>query len=137
MSDISASSFEPIEAHQQTQVISRPSLSYWQDAWIRLKANRRALVSLYIVIGLMFFTIAGPLIWQVDPAIQDIDQISQPPGTDRSATIVAEYEPWFGTAGLAGSGLRLAVEANSQAVRLQWDALPGANGHRIYRNLFL
>ena len=135
-SDLSASSFAPIEAHQQTQVISRPSLSYWQDAWIRLKANKRALVSLYIVIGLLLFTIAGPLVWQVDPAIQDIEQISQPPGTDRGATIVPDYEPWFGTQGLPGSGLRLAEPANSQTVRMQWDALPGANGHRVYRNLF-
>ena len=136
MSELSASSFAPIEAHQQTQVISRPSLSYWQDAWIRLKANKRALVSLYIVIGLLLFTIAGPLVWQVDPAIQDIEQISQPPGTDRGATIVPDYEPWFGTRGLPGSGLRLAEPANSQTVRMQWDALPGANGHRVYRNLF-
>ena len=136
MSELSAANFESLDSQREVQVISRPSLSYWEDAWIRLKANRRALVSLYIVIGLMLFTIAGPWVWQVDPAVQDIDQISQPPGTDRSAVIVSEYEPWFGTPDLPGQGLRLAEEANSQAVRLQWDVLPGANGHRVYRNLF-
>ena len=102
----------------------------------RLRANKRALVSLYIVIVLLLFTVFGPVVWPIDPAMQDIDQISQPPGTDRTATLVAEYEPWFGTSGLPGAGLRLAEKATSQAVRLQWDALDGASGHRVYRNLF-
>jgi len=136
MSDLTAASFVPLLDQQPSQVIARPSLSYWQDAWNRLRANRRALVSLYIVIGLLLFTVFGPIVWPVDPAMQDIDQISQPPGTDRTATLVAEYEPWFGTSGLPGAGLRLAEKATSQSVRLQWDALDGASGHRVYRNLF-
>lgn len=136
MSEISAADFQPLTAGQETQVISRPSLSYWQDAWIRLKANRRALASLYIVIGLLAFTLLGPVLWPVDPARQDIDQISLPPGTDRNATIVTPYQPWFGDTNLPGTGLRLAEPGTTQAVRLQWDVLPGANGHRVYRNLF-
>ena len=136
MSDLTASSFAPLSDQQHKEVIARPSLSYWQDAWNRLRANKRALVSLYIVIGLMLFTVFGPVVWPVDPAMQDIDQISQPPGTDRTAILVSDYEPWFGTPGLPGTGLRLAERATSQAVRLQWDALDGASGHRVYRNLF-
>lgn len=136
MSDLSASDFQPLVAGQETQAISRPSLSYWQDAWIRLKANRRALASLYIVIGLLAFTLLGPVVWPVDPARQDIDQISLPPGTDRNAVVVAPYQPWFGDDNLPGEGLRLVEPGTTQAVRLQWDVLPGANGHRVYRNLF-
>ena len=136
MSDLTADSFAPLSDQQLSQSIARPSLSYWQDAWNRLRANKRALVSLYIVIVLLLFTVFGPVVWPIDPAMQDIDQISQPPGTDRTATLVAEYEPWFGTSGLPGAGLRLAEKATSQAVRLQWDALDGASGHRVYRNLF-
>ncbi len=128
--------FQPLATGQESQVISRPSLSYWQDAWIRLKANRRALVSLYIVIGLLAFTLLGPVLWPVDPARQDLDQISLPPGTDRTATVVAPYQPWFGDDSLPGEGVRLAERATTQAVRLQWDALEGASGHRVYRNLF-
>ena len=41
--------FAPLAAEQRRQQLSRPSLSYWQDAWIRLRANRRAILSLYIV----------------------------------------------------------------------------------------
>ena len=130
----SATDFLPAAARRDVHGISRPSLSYLEDAWIRLKANRRALVSLYLVIGLLLFTIAGPWVWRVDPAAQDLDQVSQPPGVDRSALIVGDYQSWDGS-GAAGP-LHVVGEATSQSVRLKWEALPGANGHRVYRNVF-
>tara|TARA_B110000977_G_scaffold180563_1_gene240321 strand:- start:2499 stop:3866 length:1368 start_codon:yes stop_codon:yes gene_type:complete len=127
--------FSLVGTEREVQTLSRPSLSYWQDAWLRLKANRRALVSLFLVIGLLLFTLVGPWLWQVNPAAQDLDQISQPPGVDRSALVVDPYTPWLGGA-TAGTGLRLAEPATTQSVRLAWDALPSARGHRVYRNLF-
>ena len=127
--------FSPVGTEREVQTLSRPSLSYWQDAWLRLKANRRALVSLFLVIGLLLFTLVGPWLWQVNPASQDLDQVSQPPGVDRSALVVGPYTPWLGGA-TAGTGLRLAEPATTQSVRLAWDALPSARGHRVYRNLF-
>ena len=127
--------FSPVGTEREVHTLSRPSLSYWQDAWLRLKANRRALVSLFLVIGLLLFTLVGPWLWQVNPASQDLDQVSQPPGVDRSALIVDPYTPWLGGA-TAGTGLRLAEPATTQSVRLAWDALPSARGHRVYRNLF-
>ncbi len=129
--------FEPIVHTREVQSISRPSLSYWQDAWIRLKANTRALVSLYIVIGLMAFTLLGPIVWSIDPSLQDLDQISIPPGADREASLVRPYIPWDGTTLIAASpGLRLAEPATTQSVRLLWDPIDGLSGYRIFRNLF-
>ena len=137
MPDLTAADFSPPSALEEKHGISRPSLSYWQDAWIRLKTNKRALTSLCIVFALLLFTIAGPWVWRIDPAVQDLDQISQPPGTDRRAIIVDDYQPWIGESLLTDvSGLHLAETATTQAVRLKWDVLPGANGHRVYRNLF-
>ena len=127
--------FSPLGTGASAQQLSRPSLSYWQDAWLRLKANRRALFSLFLVIALLLFTLVGPWLWRADPAVQDLDQVSQPPGVDRSALIVEPYQPWS-VGEVAGSGLRLAEPATTQAVRLVWEALPGAHGHRVYRNLF-
>lgn len=127
--------FSLVGTEREVQSLSRPSLSYWQDAWLRLKANRRALVSLFLVIGLLLFTLVGPWMWQVNPAAQDLDQVSQPPGVDRSALVVDPYTPWLGGA-TAGTGLRLAEPATTQSVRLAWDALPSARGHRVYRNIF-
>ena len=141
-------SFEPVRIEREVETISRPSLSYWQDAWIRLKANRRALISLYIVIGLLVFTVLGPFAWQVDPAAQDLDQISAPPGADRTATVVDDYVPWRGvTVDVPAGGSPPAAElgapgsvtvhgaAETRAVRLAWDPVPGAAAYRVYRNI--
>jgi oligopeptide transport system permease protein len=136
--------FEPVTATRAVHGISRPSLSYWQDAWRRLKKNRRALASLYIVLALGVFTIAGPWLWRVSPAVQDVARISQPPGPPETATVALPYEPWAGvTADQSGTaqgdspeGLRLAAPATTEAVQLVWDAVPGAAGYRVYRNIF-
>ena len=141
-------SFEPVRIEREVETISRPSLSYWQDAWIRLKANRRALISLYIVIGLLVFTVLGPFAWQVDPAAQDLDQISAPPGADRTATVVDDYVPWRGvTADVPAGGAPPAAElgapgsvtvhgaAQTRAVRLAWEPVQGAAAYRVYRNI--
>ena len=101
----SARDFESIHTEDAVQVISRPSLSYWQDAWIRLKDNRRALFSLYLIIALLAFTIAGPWLWTVDPQVQDLDQVSRAPGPAPHAAIVEPYAPWDGsTLGPHGDG---------------------------------
>ena len=144
--DFGPSDFEPVRVERKTQTISRPSLTYWQDAWRRLKMNRRALGSLYIVIGLGLFTIAGPWLWRVDPATQDVDQISQAPALPPSARIVSPYAAWPEVKAApvptedAAAGpvteLRLAEPATTQAVRLVWSPAPGANGYSVYRSIF-
>ena len=145
-----ALSFEPVRIERDSETVSRPSLSYWQDAWIRLKANTRALISLYLVIGLFAFTIFGPLIWRLDPAVQDLDQISVPPGAGRDVTVVSAYEPWPGAtatplpATLAGAPAELAAPTElvfvgaptTRAVRLRWQPVPGATAYRVFRNIF-
>jgi len=139
--------FQPAVVERRPQKISRPSLSYWQDAWRRLKLNRRALISLGLVVALLLFASIGPWIWRIDPAAQDVDQISVPPGPRPIATIGAPYTPWDGVtvtptpteSGLAPkavTGLRLAEPATTEAVRLVWDPAPGASGYSIYRSVF-
>ena len=88
--------FIHVDANVSVEQISRPSLSYWQDAWIRLKKNTRAIISLYIVLALAFFTLIGPFIWQVDPSLQDLNQISQAPSWSKKAILVGQYERWSG-----------------------------------------
>ena len=136
MSVLTPADFERIQYHQKTQNISRPSLSYWSDAWIRLKGNKRTLFSLYLIVGLLAFTILGPVFWNVDPAFQDLDQVSQAPGTSRLAIIVNDYEPWNGESDISIDALRLVDRATTMAVRLKWDTLPNASGYRVYRNIF-
>ncbi len=129
--------FEPMHNELRVQKLTRPSLSYWQDAWQRLKANKRAILSLYIIIGLLLFTVLGPQVWRVNPAEQDLLQISSAPGADRSAILVAPYAPWAPAEVTATTkaGLELVGQATTQSVRLAWQPMPGAADYLVYRNI--
>lgn len=133
---LDADAFEPLRREQRVQKLTRPSLSYWQDAWIRLKANGRAIFSLYIVVGMLLFTIVGPLVWRVNPAEQDLLQISSPPGADRAAVLVAPYAQWTDVPPAPSTpGLKLVGQATTQQIRLIWAPMAGAAGYRVYRDI--
>ncbi|HJP50819.1 MAG: ABC transporter permease [Pseudomonadales bacterium] len=144
----SARDFEPTVSESHVEQISRPSLSYWQDAWLRLKKNTRAIISLYIIIGLAFFTLLGPVLWQIDPALQDLNQISQSPSLPKKAILIGPYQRWSGVilddfpaepeeyldTIPAPDNIRIHDVATTQRVRLVWGPVEGAGGYNIYRN---
>ena len=136
--EISSQDFSPASRTATQARLVRPSLSYWQDAWRRLQQNPRAMGSLLIVIGLLAFTLLGPLVWRVDPANQDLDQLSMSPWADRSAFIVEPYHAWTRESSVPGSGLRLASEATTQSVRLVWEANANADtlAFEVFRDLY-
>ena len=86
-----AADFAPLAASTDAEQIQRPSLSYWQDVWVRLRANTRALASLGLIIALLLFTLVGPVLWSVDPARQDLEQISQGPHLGLEASVIADF----------------------------------------------
>ena len=145
---MSVLNFSPATRTSQIEQLTRPSLSYWQDAWIRLRKNIRAIISLYIIILLGLFTTVGPVVWQVDPALQDLNQVSQPPSLPKTALLVAPYERWDGVViddfpaqaseylGTVDTptGLRAFDDPTTQRVRLIWDPVQGSSGYNIYRN---
>lgn len=135
-------SFKPVSLGADVEQRSRPSLSYWQDAWLRLQANKRAFVSLFVVVGMVLFAFVGPVFWRIDPHAQDLDQTSKPPWEDRRALIVAPYQPWSGVSASAPEGdyvaprsLEIVGDATTTFVRLVWDPVPVASGYRIYRQI--
>ncbi len=150
MTDVTptAEDFSPATSSISVEQISRPSLSYWQDAWIRLKKNTRAIISLYIVLSLAFFTLLGPIFWNVDPSLQDLNQISQAPSLPKTAVLVGQYQRWSGIvledfpaepadypdSVDAVTDLRPFELATTQQVRLVWNPVVGAAGYNIYRN---
>ncbi len=142
-----AADFEPVKVESDIEQISRPSLSYWQDAWVRLKQNTRAIVSLWIIILLGFFTLIGPFIWQVDPALQDLNQVSQSPSWPKTAVVVDPYSSWDGIRidnhespdpipekVAVPTGFETVGDTTTQRVRLSWNTVAGADGYNIYRN---
>ena len=126
--------FAPVVVARQVHALSRPSLSYWQDAGRRLRKNTSASASLGVVIALALFAIAGPWVWRVDPAVQDVGQISQPPSRPVTALIDEPATPWAGVtaeptqAGLVVTNLRIAQPATTQSVQLVWDPVADAAG---------
>lgn len=136
--------FQPAIRQESRERVSRPSLSYWQDAWRRLKMNLRAVISIYVVALLLLLAVLGPVIWPVDPARQVLDKISQPPSWAATAVLVDDYTPWDGetTEPVAtepealGAPERLTVIglATTEGVRLRWNPVPGADAYEVYRH---
>lgn len=55
--------FQPASAEEKESFIQdRKSVSYWKDAWRRLRRNKVAMVAMVIVILLGLFAFVGPLI---------------------------------------------------------------------------
>ena len=138
----SAADFAPAVRERGLDLPARPSLSYWQDAWQRLRRNKRAVASLGVVGALVLFAALGPWLWRTDPAAQDVNQISRAPGRALAARIIDPYVAWAGVTAPAlpetavdePRDLRLAEPATTQAVRLAWQPARGAAGYRVYRN---
>ena len=145
---LQADDFTPEPSTDSLEQLSRPSLSYWQDAWIRLKKNTRAIISLYLIIGLALFTILGPVLWTKDPSAQDLDQISQAPALPKTALLVSDYEPWtppivqghpaepagYPDTLAAVTGFATAGTPNTQSIRFTWSPVQDAGGYSIYRS---
>ena len=54
--------FTKVQVDQgERERIGRPSLTAWQDGWIRLKQNKAAVVSLFIIIAIVALAILGPV----------------------------------------------------------------------------
>ena len=61
--DLSADAFEPATSEEKENFIQdRRSVSYWKDAWRRLRKNTVAMVALVIIILLAIFAFVGPAV---------------------------------------------------------------------------
>ncbi len=60
---ISAEKFRVVGSEDaDSERIARPQMTYWQDAWRRLKQNKVAMLSIFILIIIGVLTIVGPYI---------------------------------------------------------------------------
>jgi oligopeptide transport system permease protein len=87
------SSFEKLDfkfvdkEKRKAQESLRPSVSYWQDAWRRLKENKVAMISMFTIFLIVVLAIAGPYISNFDYASNDLLNSNQYP----------DKVHWFGT----------------------------------------
>nr|WP_157452393.1 ABC transporter permease [Bacillus sp. J33] len=71
----------------EAEKISKPSLSFWKDVFIRFRKNKLALFGLVLLGLLIFMAIFGPYMTPYDYASNDLSNKNQPPSS----------EHWFGT----------------------------------------
>lgn len=72
--------FQPVQQQLKADAaIVRPSVTYWQDVWRRLKENRGAMIGLGIVILLFAVAIVGPYLSPYTYQQQDLNITDQPP----------------------------------------------------------
>ena len=74
-------------SQEEANRIDRPTISYWQDAWRRLKKNPVAMVSLVVLGLLVVLVIIGPYIRCYDYIAMNV--------VDKNKGSSAQY--WFGT----------------------------------------
>ena len=137
--------------------ISRPALTYFQDAFMRLKKNGLAMTSLAVI---MFVTLAGA----VGPVFfpkseggvayenqQNSHDINQGPTRGESLLIVDDFaavpadlvDPNYDLAAplrapgdlLPPENFRIDGAATVDGVHLVWDTMSGASGYAVYRLL--
>ena len=61
--DLSADDFTPITKEEQEQLVSmRENVSYWKDAFRRLRQNKIAMISLFVIIAILIFAFVGPML---------------------------------------------------------------------------
>ncbi len=58
-----ASLFEPVSAEEKNKAeFIRPSLTYWQDAWQRLRRDKMAMFGLFLIVCIVLMAIFGPML---------------------------------------------------------------------------
>jgi len=73
-------SFKPLSKDDSSlSTIKRPSVSYWQDAWARLKRHKLAMVGLGIIILMLLFAILGPYFSSISYSDQDLCRTFESP----------------------------------------------------------
>jgi oligopeptide transport system permease protein len=78
--------FVPKEEKNTNKVV-RPSLSYWQDVWIRIRKNKLAMGGLIFIILITLAAILGPMLSKYNYTAQDLSMADMGPSAAH----------WFGT----------------------------------------
>lgn len=78
-SNISPELWAPLEQDEKNaEKMERPSLTFLQDGWRRLKSNKIAILSLVVIIVLTIGAIFIPMFWKYDYKTQDLELANIP-----------------------------------------------------------
>ncbi len=72
--------WEPLDVEEKdAERIDRPSLTFWQDGWMRLCRNKVAMVSMFYIICIALGSILIPFFWKYSYEEQDLAMANLPP----------------------------------------------------------
>jgi oligopeptide transport system permease protein len=72
--------FDPaIIDSSKSEEINKPSLNFWQDAWLRVRKNKGAIVSLIIAALVIIMAFVGPVISGKEFDTQKVSHNNLPP----------------------------------------------------------
>ncbi|MBW9234877.1 ABC transporter permease, partial [Leptospira santarosai] len=83
--------------------ISKPSLSFWQDAWLRIRKNKAAIVSIVILILIILMSFIGPMLSPHDAETQTLTHANLPPKVQGFENLGF----WDGVGNMAGTDVDL------------------------------
>lgn len=127
--------FQPISMDLcQAEEIKRPSLSFWQDVWRRLKKNKVAMASLIFIVVLLILAIFIPIFSHKDYSTTDL--------AGKNKTMSTGH--WFGTDDLGRDifvriwyGARISLEVGFAAAAIDllvgiiWGGISGFFGGKV------
>lgn len=116
--EISKELFEPAKLDSaKSEEINKPSLNYWQDAWLRVKKNKAAVFSMVVIILLALLAFIGPAVSGYDSARQKATHANLPPRIQGLENI--EWLPFDGTRTL-NNGEEVKVYEQKQIKEYYW-----------------
>lgn len=120
--------------NEETEKISKPSLSFWKDVFNRFQKNKLAMVGVVVLLLLVIMAIFGPYMSGYDYATNDLTNKNEPPSS----------EHWFGTDDLGRDvftrtweGARISISIGLAAALIDltigifWGGIAGYKGGRI------
>jgi oligopeptide transport system permease protein len=144
--------YAPASATDKTMqsAIVRPSITYWQDAWMRLKTNTPAMLSAVFICFIAVLAVFGPSLLSYDYETQEVWNKHSTPSFGRPALVEStiQYEPLLSSqegvfSTISGEALlspekpqnlRLLQVPTTRSVVIAWDHVGGANTYSIYRS---
>ncbi|MEH7416371.1 ABC transporter permease [Neobacillus drentensis] len=135
MQQISKEKFQIVGSKaSDAEKISKPSLSFWKDVFIRFRKNKLAMFGVILLIILIFMAIFGPYMTKYDYASNNLMNTNKPPtGTH-----------WFGTDDLGRDmfartwqGARISLFIGVAAaiidfvIGVTWGGIAGFKGGRV------
>ncbi|WP_206810112.1 ABC transporter permease [Paradesulfitobacterium ferrireducens] len=88
MQEITNNLFDPVvkEVSEQGKM-TQPSITYWQDAWRRLKKNKLAMAGFVFLIGITILALIGPFLQKYGYEVQNL----------QARNMMPNGQHWFGT----------------------------------------